>query len=119
MVTLSVSLTINCYTKSLTGNSLQKCTHPTQNSGLPGMMLPSFRATGQVRPQRLLLHLKPGATTLNEDIILIRFSFKREGSKMNKTIINSVIKIKMHGSALKLNYRLFEILNAFNYINKM
>lgn len=49
-------------------NDRLKITHLTLNSGWPGTMCPSFKATGQFRPQRLLLHRKPEATTMAEDL---------------------------------------------------
>lgn len=45
-------------------------TNLTENSGLPFMTLPSFRATGQVEDHRLIRQLKPGATILPEDKVL-------------------------------------------------
>lgn len=55
-------------------SSVREITHPTENSGIPGIILPSFKATGQMRPQRLLLHAKPGATVFKVLMYLSRAS---------------------------------------------
>ena len=87
-------------------------THPTESSGWPGTTWPSFRATGQVWPQRLLLHLKPGATGLREDICLNRSPWKRDELWFKLLLVESevdseediILKLKpKYDLSIKLN----------------